>query len=82
VTSPGQIDCPVCETPAKHEPITTFNGDMVRCPNCGDYGIARKLDLNRLRQLQLDERRKVLDRAKRLAKPGQLPKIASYMLPG
>jgi hypothetical protein len=77
----GQIDCPVCEAPATYETVTTFDGNLVRCPKCGAYGLAGGLDLGRFRRLKMDERQKILARAK-LAKRDEFPKITSRMLPG
>ena len=78
----GQIDCPVCDSSATYDTVTTFDGTVLRCSKCGAYGLAGGFDLGRFRRLYRDQRLKILARAKELAKRDELPKITPAMLPG
>jgi len=73
------MHCPVCDDPAARD-ITRSdfepNGRSVRCTNCGDYDIAASYEVQ-LMALDLEARKKILQKAKRFAGPGERPCINS-----
>jgi hypothetical protein len=61
------MQCPVCDGPARDHTPPGFDGIVVGCNTCGNYGIANAY-LNQLRALEPAARREVLQKAKQLAK--------------
>jgi uncharacterized Zn finger protein len=76
------MQCPICEnSEAEDVTPTTFDGRMIRCPDCGEFDlsgtlVARKTLLTLTRQ----ERREALQRARRRTKEGWRPILLTYDL--
>lgn len=72
--------CPVCGEQAERLP-RTFDGEGVRCNNCGDYGITGSVLASEDWQwLEQSQRLDALRNAKRQTEPGNLSKITTYRL--
>ena len=74
------MDCPICGAAAA-ENITGpgFDGLGVRCRNCKDFDVADAV-LNQLLRMDIEERTAALEKARRLASPGERPVINSASL--
>jgi hypothetical protein len=56
--------------------------DTVDCPGCGMYEIASMVLVeSRWSNLTPERRREALDKAQRIARAGERPRILTYMLP-
>ncbi len=71
-------DCPICGAAAKEDDkVSVYRA--FHCPSCGDFNISDTVyDTGMLQKLDPDQRRGVLEKAKRAAKQGDAPKITSY----
>jgi hypothetical protein len=67
--------CPVCEGDARDITPPDFDGVVLRCVNCKDYDIATGY-MERLLRLDLEDRARVLRKAKGFAGTGR-PSINS-----
>lgn len=77
----SMIDCPVCEAPAEEANAGTFDGIVVQCPECGEFGVVRTVyKTGALKNLDLEGRRSALAKAKRDAEPGERPVISGLSL--
>jgi hypothetical protein len=73
------MDCPVCGAKAEQMP-RTLEGDSIRCPSCGEYDISgTATTVREWQEMEPDQRRAVLTKAKELAEPGKRPKITTYL---
>jgi len=73
------MDCPICGAEAKNATPGDFDGLIIRCKHCGDYGITDSA-LNDFIRLDYDARQSALVKAKRAAIAGSRPTIdASYL---
>jgi hypothetical protein len=63
------MECPVCGASAEHLPATT-DAMSIACPTCGEYDISTSVPIEDWQSLELQDRRDVLDEAKRSAQPG------------
>ena len=73
--------CPVCEGPAtvKESPILD-DFDQVICLNCGQYEISRSKRAEFVSGcVPEDDRRRVLEAAKRETPLGQIPRISGHL---
>jgi len=74
------MDCLVCGANAEHIP-TTISGVSIRCPRCGEYDVERAVIASgQFQKLEPEQRRDVLDKAKRSAPPGARPLIRPFLL--
>jgi predicted RNA-binding Zn-ribbon protein involved in translation (DUF1610 family) len=74
------MDCPICGASAQQIPIAN-DGLSISCPMCGEYDVARAVVATRqLQELEPEQRRDVLDKAKRSAQPGARPLISPFLL--
>jgi hypothetical protein len=74
------MNCPICGATAQQGSAAT-KGVAIVCPMCGEYEISSSvLTAGQLRKLEPQQRRAVLDNAKRSAQPGTRPVITSYSL--
>jgi hypothetical protein len=74
------MDCPICGANAEQIP-TTIDDVSIACPTCGEYDVASTiLAAGQLQKLEPEQRRDVLDQAKRSAAPGARPMITDYLL--
>ncbi len=66
--------CPVCGG------AVTVTDIGVLCPTCGEYDVSGMvIAAGKLQSLEPRQRREILDRAKRAAKPGKRPIITTYL---
>ena len=63
------MDCPVCGANAEQLP-TTIDAMSIACPTCGEYDISTSVRIEDWQRLEPQERRDVLEEAKRSAQPG------------
>lgn len=68
------MKCPVDDAPAKDITKLDYDGRSVRCPSCGDYDIAGGYEA-KLAALDLEDRIRVLNKARAFATPGTRPCI-------
>jgi hypothetical protein len=74
--------CPICEAAAAEVETGPGNYEIVDCPACGMYEIERSvLVASRWTNLKPERRREALDKAGRIARSGERPRILTYMLP-
>jgi hypothetical protein len=74
------MNCPVCGATAERIP-TTIDGMSIVCPTCGEYDVERTVVATGwLKRLEPEQRRDVLDQAKRSSQPGTRPVITLYLL--
>ena len=73
------MDCPICGAVAENITSPGFDGLQVRCHNCKDFDVADAV-LNNLLRMDFEERTAALEKARRLAAPGQRPAISSTSL--
>ena len=74
------MNCPICGALAEDLP-NTIDGKSIRCPDCGEYDISGTVyDTGTLQNLERDQRRSALAKAKRSAQPGQRPMITTNSL--
>jgi predicted RNA-binding Zn-ribbon protein involved in translation (DUF1610 family) len=74
------MDCPICGASAQQIPIAN-DGLSISCPTCGEYDVARAVVATRqLQELEPEQRRDVLDKAKRSAQPRARPLISPFLL--
>ena len=74
------MDCPICGANAEQIP-TTIDDVSIACPTCGEYDVASTvLATGELQKFEPEQRRDVLDQAKRSAHPGARPMITDYLL--
>jgi hypothetical protein len=74
------MNCPICGATAQQGSAAT-QGVAIVCPTCGEYEVSSSvLTAGQLRKLEPQQRRTVLDDAKRSAQPGTRPVITSYLL--
>lgn len=75
------LNCPVCSACAEGITPYTFGGKSIRCANCGEYDISGSVfDSSTFQKLEPEQRRAVLNKAKRFAATGKRPMITSYSL--
>jgi TIR domain len=73
------MDCPVCGQTAE-EILNTIDGVTVNCPDCREYDISSSaMAEKRWQDLEPEQRREALAKAKRSAQPGKRPLITSYL---
>ena len=73
------MDCPICGAVAENITSPGFDGLGVRCHNCKDFDVADAV-LNNLLRMDIEERTAALEKARRLAPPGERPVINSTSL--
>jgi hypothetical protein len=73
------MDCPICGAVAENITSPGFDGLGVRCHNCKDFDVADAV-LNQLLRMDIEERTAALEKARRLAPPGERPVINSISL--
>jgi hypothetical protein len=74
------MDCLICGANAEQIP-TTIDDMTVVCPMCGEYDVEGTVATTGLMQkLEPEQRRDVLDKAKRSAAPGARPLIRPFLL--
>ena len=73
------MECLICNSSAE-ELARTGPSKNILCPLCGQYGIADQVDIEALRELDLEQRGSVLDRAKRQQGNRPIPMITSHAL--
>jgi hypothetical protein len=74
------MNCLICGANANRIAITTENL-TIACPRCGEYDISLSVIASgQMQQLEPEQRRDVLDKAKRSALPGARPLIRPYLL--
>jgi len=73
------MDCPVCSPDPEAIPSTI---DLrVLCPTCGNYDVSSTvISTAQLQSLEPNQRREILDRAKRATPPGERPIIKTHLL--
>lgn len=72
--------CLVCNTSAKHTPVTLGDFVEIDCPACGQYQ-ASNTYREIASRLSKEIRRRSLERARMRARYGLLPQITTYDLP-
>ncbi len=73
------MNCGVCGLETKDIAAKDFDGQHIRCPRCGDYEIAGSVyDNGAWDRLDSEQRKDALEKAKRNAKPGEVPLISNY----
>jgi predicted RNA-binding Zn-ribbon protein involved in translation (DUF1610 family) len=55
--------CEICKGPAVDRTPPGSDGVKINCPTCGNYAIAADV-LNKFRELELEQRRRALQKAK------------------
>ena len=74
------MNCPVCGANAE-QVSTTIDSVSIRCPTCGEYDVeSTVVATGQLQRLEPEQRRDVLDQAKRSAQPGARPLIRTLLL--
>jgi hypothetical protein len=73
------MDCPICGAEAKNATPDDFDGLIIQCKHCGDYGITDSA-LNDFLWLDFDARQSALVKAKRTATAGTRPTIDARYL--
>jgi hypothetical protein len=73
------MDCPVCGANAEQLP-TTIDAMSIACPTCGEYDISTSVRIEDWQRLEPQERRDVLDEAKRSAQPGARAMITADLV--
>jgi hypothetical protein len=73
------MDCPVCGAEAKNAAPGDFDGLLIQCKHCGDYGITDNA-LEDFLRLDFDARRFALAKAKTAAPAGGRPTIDAKQL--
>jgi hypothetical protein len=73
------MDCPICGAEAKNATPGDFDGLIIQCKHCGDYGITDNA-LNDFLRLNFDARQSALANAKRGATAGTRPTIDASCL--
>ena len=68
------MDCPICGAEAKNASPGDFDGLIMQCKRCGDYGITDSA-LNDFRRLEFDARQSALVKAQRETTAGTRPTI-------
>jgi hypothetical protein len=65
VTRKGNVVmfCEICKGPAVDRTPPGSDGVKINCPTCGNYAIAGSV-LNKFRELEIEERRRALQKAK------------------
>jgi hypothetical protein len=76
------MQCPICEnSDAADVTLTTFDGRMMRCPECGDYDISGTLLARQtLQSLPTSDRIAALQKARQRTKQGMRPMVLTYDL--
>jgi len=74
------MNCLVCG--AKAELIdVTIDGVSIACPRCGEYDVSGlTIGTGQMERLKPEQRRDVLEQAKRSAQPGDRPMITTDLL--
>ena len=70
----SKMDCPICGAEAKNATPGDFDGLIIQCKHCGDYGITDSA-LNDFLRLDFDARQSAIVNAKRAATAGTRPTI-------
>jgi hypothetical protein len=74
------MDCPICGAVAERIALP-IDCVSVACPICGEFDVASTVVASgQLQGLALEERRDVLDKARRSAEPSARPMITPYLL--
>ena len=74
------MQCPICDGLADDLP-NTIDGKSIHCSRCGDFDVSGSVyDAGMLQQLDPEERREVLENAKRSAAQGKRPMITTHSL--
>jgi hypothetical protein len=73
------MNCPICGANAE-QVSATIHSVSIRCPVCGEYDVSGSVVAKQLQTLEPEQRRDVLDKAKRSAEPGARPVITTYLL--
>jgi hypothetical protein len=73
------MECPICGANAEQLPATT-DAMSIACPACCEYDISTSVPIEDWQSLELQDRRDVLDEAKRSAQPGVRPTITNDLL--
>jgi hypothetical protein len=68
------MDCPICGAEAKNATPGDFDGLIIRCKHCGDYGITDSA-LNDFLRIDFEARQSALTKAKMAATAGTRPTI-------
>ena len=71
--------CPICGGETKNATPGNFDGLIIKCKHCGDYGITDNA-LNDFLRLDFDARQSALVNAKRAATAGTRPTIDARYL--
>ena len=76
------MQCPICENlNAEDVTFTTFDGRMIRCPECGEYDISGTLLARQpLQSLTVSDRIAALQKARLRTKQGMRPMVLTYDL--
>lgn len=73
------MNCGICGSEAKNITAKDFDGQHIRCLKCGDYQIAGSVyDIGKWDEMESEDRRTALEKAKRNVKPGHPPLISNY----
>jgi hypothetical protein len=73
------MDCLICGANAEKIP-TAITDISILCPTCGEYDVSGMvIATGELRILELRQRREMLDKARRSARPDTRPMITTYL---
>jgi hypothetical protein len=73
------MQCCACGAVAKDKTPVEYDGVVLNCPHCGEYGVSGTV-LNDMLRMSLPECADALAKAKRFAQAGQRPIIDSRCL--
>jgi ribosome-binding protein aMBF1 (putative translation factor) len=75
------MNCLVCGAKAELIDVTIDGGASIACPRCGEYAVSSAdIATGQMERLEPEQRRAVLDEAKRSAQPGARPMITTHLL--